>query len=124
VTFCHHATKVYARRDAKSAASIRADFNRLRGAATVTERREIYFSGRVQGVGFRYTARAIAARLPVTGFVENLPDGRVLLIVEGGPETITKLVTAIQAELERYIVDCDTKVQAATGEFSDFYIRR
>lgn len=88
------------------------------------ERREIYFSGRVQGVGFRYTARAIAGRLPVKGFVENLPDGRVLLVVEGSPETLTKLVTAIQSELDRYIENCDTHVRAATGEFSDFYIRR
>src|SRR5690349_7212233 len=37
------------------------------------ERREVHYSGRVQGVGFRYTARSIAQLFPVTGYVKNLP---------------------------------------------------
>ena len=36
--------------------------------------KQVIFRGRVQGVGFRYTARRIAARYDVTGFVRNLPD--------------------------------------------------
>ena len=51
-------------------------------AGNENEQREIYYSGRVQGIGFRYTARSIAAGRRVTGFVRNLPDGRVHLIVE------------------------------------------
>ena len=47
--------------------------------------REVYYAGNVQGVGFRYTARCAAAGLDVTGFVRNLPDGRVHLVVEGPP---------------------------------------
>ena len=45
-------------------------------------RREVYFSGQVQGVGFRYTVMRIASTLEVTGHVRNLPDGRVQLIAE------------------------------------------
>ena len=49
------------------------------------ERRVVHYSGRVQGVGFRYTVRTLATRFAVTGFVRNLADGRVQLVVEGGP---------------------------------------
>ena len=44
----------------------------------------MYFSGHVQGVGFRYTTRSVASRFAVTGYVRNLPDGRVELVAEGG----------------------------------------
>jgi acylphosphatase len=88
------------------------------------ERREIYFSGRVQGVGFRFTTRAIAQRMPVVGFVENLRDARVLLVVEGTPDTLDRLVAAIDAELNRYIESVDIQVRPTTGEFTTFEIRR
>ena len=67
------------------------------------ERREIVFSGRVQGVGFRYTTRAIATRFPVRGFVKNLADGRVLLVTEGSAATLDRLVAAVEAEMDRHI---------------------
>ena len=47
------------------------------------ERRTYLFTGRVQGVGFRYTARRAAAGRDVTGFIRNLDDGRVELVMEG-----------------------------------------
>jgi len=50
--------------------------------------RHIIFSGYVQGVGFRFTARQIARRYNLTGFVRNLPDGRVEMLVQGQPEDI------------------------------------
>lgn len=87
-------------------------------------RREIRFSGRVQGVGFRYTTRAIAARYDVTGFVQNLPDGRVLLVAEGREQTLDELVAAIAAEMDRYIQHIDSTTGPATGEFGAFEIRR
>jgi acylphosphatase len=43
----------------------------------------VFYSGQVQGVGFRYTAKTVAAGFEVTGTVRNLPDGRVELIAEG-----------------------------------------
>jgi acylphosphatase len=41
--------------------------------------RQVFYSGHVQGVGFRYTVRNIASGYEVTGWVKNLPDGRVEL---------------------------------------------
>src|SRR4029079_16800556 len=63
------------------------------------ERRQVYYSGRVQGVGFRYTARQIAGRFAVTGFVENLGDGRVHLIVEGETREIDRFLAELSSAL-------------------------
>ena len=87
------------------------------------QRREIYYSGRVQGVGFRYTTRDIAARFDVSGFVENLPDGRVLLVVEGTPSTLDRFVGAVEAEMHRFIQDAHKTVGPAKNEFTGFAIR-
>jgi len=91
---------------------------------TSVQRREIYFSGRVQGVGFRYTTRDIATRHAVTGFVQNLADGRVLLVAEGEPAELDRLVAAVNAELARHITAVDSHRRTATGEFVNFEIRR
>ena len=52
-------------------------------------RRRLVYHGRVQGVGFRYTARSIARRHPVSGWVRNLPAGTVELLVEAGADVPT-----------------------------------
>lgn len=88
------------------------------------ERREIAFSGRVQGVGFRYTTREIAARFDVQGFVQNLADGRVLLVVEGPSDQVQRFVDELAAELARYIVAAQSTTHQPTGEFTNFEIRR
>ena len=46
-------------------------------------RMQVLYSGRVQGVGFRYTVKTVATGFEVTGTVRNLPDGRVELVAEG-----------------------------------------
>jgi acylphosphatase len=46
-------------------------------------RLRVLYSGTVQGVGFRYTARGVASGFEVTGSVRNLPDGTVELVAEG-----------------------------------------
>jgi len=56
------------------------------------QRRACYFSGRVQGVGFRCTAHNIAIQHNVTGFVRNLPDGRVEIEVEGDRDAVEALL--------------------------------
>lgn len=89
-----------------------------------SERRVVHYSGRVQGVGFRYTARGLAQRYDVYGYVENLPDGRVLLVVEGDPSKLDRLIHAIAAEMERFIRNTQTDVLPASGEFADFQVRR
>jgi acylphosphatase len=85
--------------------------------------REIYYAGNVQGVGFRYTARSLAAGLNVTGFVRNLPDGRVHLVVEGPSGDIAELLAAIRAEMGYYIRETDETERAATGRFGAFEVR-
>lgn len=86
------------------------------------ERREVLYRGRVQGVGFRYTTQKVAARFDVTGFVQNLPDGRVLVVAEGQPREIDRFLQAIMAHLGHYIVDVETRVLPAIGQFSGFGI--
>ncbi len=57
----------------------------------------VRFTGRVQGVGFRFETARIAHDLPVTGYVRNEPDGSVELLVEGSPEAARQLLEEIQA---------------------------
>lgn len=87
------------------------------------ERREVYFSGRVQGVGFRYTTRDVAARFDVRGFVQNVRDGRVLLVVEGVPGVVDRFVAAVEAAMGRYVECAQRTVLPATNEFTRFEIR-
>ena len=51
-------------------------------------RLQVFYSGRVQGVGFRHTVKQVAAGYDVTGTVRNLPDGRVELVAEGEREEL------------------------------------
>jgi len=88
-----------------------------------TERREVLFSGRVQGVGFRYTARGVAGRFAVLGYVRNLPDGRVQLVVEGQAAEVDRFIQALSEEMGRHISSVDSTRSAAGGEFADFSVR-
>ncbi|MGQ9505367.1 MAG: acylphosphatase [Thermogutta sp.] len=87
------------------------------------EQREIYFSGMVQGVGFRYTTRQIATDYRVTGYVQNLPDGRVHLVVEGDPQELDRFIAEIYRHFEGYIDSAETQRRPATGQFQRFFIR-
>ncbi len=88
------------------------------------ERRVILFSGHVQGVGFRYQVRTAALELPVKGFVRNLNDGRVELVVEAKPADIDRLVSDIRDRMSDYIQHVENRVESSTGEFLAFEIRR
>ena len=85
--------------------------------------KHVLFRGHVQGVGFRYTARQIAQQYNVAGFVRNLPDGRVHLVVEGSAGEIDRFLDAIQAEMRRYIATTQQTAGPATGRFNAFEIR-
>jgi acylphosphatase len=56
----------------------------------------IFYSGRVQGVGFRYTAKNVAMGFEITGSVRNLPDGRVELLAEGQKEELEAFRLALR----------------------------
>jgi acylphosphatase len=67
----------------------------VRGSARMRAKR-IHFEGRVQGVGFRYQTKQIAMGFEVTGWVRNLPDGRVEMEVMGPEEEVEAFLTAIE----------------------------
>lgn len=87
------------------------------------QRRACYFSGRVQGVGFRCTAHNIAIQHNVSGFVRNLPDGRVEMVMEGPPQEIEEVVNELNHRLDGFIKHVDQDIQPPTGEFQHFYIK-
>ena len=65
---------------------------------------QIFFEGRVQGVGFRYCVRQLACGFEVSGWVRNLPDGRVELQACGDAEELERFVEAIrESELKSHI---------------------
>jgi acylphosphatase len=88
------------------------------------ERRRIYFSGRVQGVGFRYTTERLSRDYDVKGYVRNLPDGRVELLVEGEWSAISEFLTSIVTEMEPYFHDIASETEPLDEQTMDgFRIR-
>jgi acylphosphatase len=86
-------------------------------------RAHVFYTGRVQGVGFRYTAESIAERAALTGWVKNLPDGRVELVCEGAKEKINALLSEIkESSLGIYIKKIDCQWEEPTDEFKDFRV--
>lgn len=82
-----------------------------------------YFSGTVQGVGFRFTAVRLAEELGVAGFVRNLPDGRVELLAEAEEEILSDFIRKIRnGFLGRYIEGADIRWLEPTHEFQGFDI--
>ena len=85
----------------------------------------VIYSGQVQGVGFRYTAKTVATGFDLTGIVRNLPDGRVELIVEGQRGELAAFRAAIRdAGLAGFIRDEKVDWGDATNEFRGFEIVR
>src|SRR5262245_52973054 len=70
----------------------------LTGACAAADKtaRMVHYSGQVQGVGFRLATVRIARDYPVTGWVKNLKDGRVQLVVEGPEEGVDKFLKAVR----------------------------
>jgi acylphosphatase len=85
-------------------------------------RLHVLFSGTVQGVGFRYTARNVARRHEVTGFVRNLSDGRVEVVAEGEREEVLNFVADIEREMEGYITRAEKALTKSQKEFTSFGI--
>ena len=88
------------------------------------ERRRVHFSGRVQGVGFRFTCQSLSRDFEVAGFVRNLPDGRVELVAEGDRLEVDQFLTAIHREMGSYIRDVDAESEPlGATPLSGFTIR-
>ncbi len=91
--------------------------------AVKRKRMQVFYSGRVQGVGFRYTVRTAANGFEVTGTVRNLPDGRVELVAEGAKDELDAFLHAIrQSGLEHFIQNEEVNWAEAENEFRGFEI--
>jgi acylphosphatase len=88
---------------------------------TATER--IIYAGHVQGVGFRYTVRSIARRYPVKGYVKNLTDGSVELVVQARPDAINGLLADVARQFDGNIHHCERRPIQAAETFTTFEIR-
>lgn len=88
-----------------------------------SERLTAYFSGSVQGVGFRFTALRISESYQVTGYIRNLPDGRVELVAEGEKKELDEFFRAIKKRMSSYIRDVDERHAPAKEDFKTFVIR-
>ena len=85
--------------------------------------RQVFYEGRVHGVGFRYTVKRIAAGFEVTGWVRNLPDGRVELQAGGEIEEVEAFLLAIrESELHSFIKDEKQHVLAPVAGVKGFEI--
>lgn len=87
------------------------------------QRRMCYYSGTVQGVGFRYSTQQVARGHAVTGFVRNLSDGRVEVIVEGTAAEIDAFLGGVARRMGNNIDAVDSQTAPATGEFTGFDVR-
>ncbi len=89
------------------------------------QRLHILYTGRVQGVGFRYTTKTVACGFDVTGEVRNLSDGRVELVAEGARPELEEFQKAIQdSEVGRFVRQEEVAWSAAKNEFRGFEIVR
>lgn len=85
-------------------------------------RQRIIYSGRVQGVGFRYTTQRLARGVAVAGFVRNLPNGNVELVVEGTAAEIQRLCDLVAQAMAENIGGTEV-VQETPEGLSGFTIR-
>jgi len=84
----------------------------------------VYYSGDVQGVGFRATAVSISRRHPtVRGWVRNLPDGRVELLADGTPKAVQAFLDEISFRMSEYIAATECFERDAKQELAGFHIR-
>ena len=89
------------------------------------KRLQIVYSGRVQGVRFRHSAKTVAMGFEVTGVVKNLPDGRVELICEGEEVELEAFRQAIRdAGFRRLIRNEEVVVDVPQNDFRGFEIVR
>ncbi len=85
-------------------------------------RMNCWFEGHVQGVGFRYQTMGVAKGFEVSGTVQNLPDGRVLLCAEGEEAEVLAFQGAVADELKSYIRKSEIKTDSGPRTCQGFRI--
>lgn len=82
-----------------------------------------FFSGSVQGVGFRYTSEHLSRQFQVTGYVKNLSDGRVELVAEGEESELVRFLTTIrESRMGGYIRGLETSWDEPRNCYQSFGI--
>lgn len=84
--------------------------------------KRVIYTGRVQGVGFRYTAQRVAQGFSVTGYVKNLPNGAVELVAEGEADIVQMFLAAVAQRMAGYITEARESDASRSG-FRDFSIQ-
>jgi acylphosphatase len=87
-----------------------------------TQRIHVFFSGNVQGVGFRQTVRTYALELGLVGWVKNLEDQRVEMVAEGSEADLNLLLGKVCSEFE--VKKADVKKEKPEGKLKGFEIVR
>lgn len=83
----------------------------------------VFFTGHVQGVGFRYSTLQVAKEFEVTGYVSNLADGRVQLEVEGRKADVQDFIVAVEEKMHGYIRKTERSGKSRAPQFTGFTIR-
>jgi acylphosphatase len=88
-----------------------------------TKRMRVIFSGRVQGIGFRYTVCRVAESFAIAGYVRNLPGGDVELVAEGTEQELVDFLNGIRgAPTGRYVNREQVRWTTASGKYDRFGI--
>ena len=83
----------------------------------------VYYSGHVQGIGFRYTLADIAKQHNVAGWVKNLEDSRVEVVAEADEEALKSFLQEASQYFFREIKEASVEWLPASGEFREFSIK-
>jgi len=83
----------------------------------------VFFTGHVQGVGFRYQTLQIAKEFEVSGYVMNLVDGRVQMEAEGFEDEINAFISELEDRLDGYIRNTEVRSTRRASQFRGFDIR-
>ena len=87
------------------------------------ECRNLYYSGQVQGVGFRWTACRIAGSYDITGYVRNLPDGKVEIMAEGEVMELDAFLEELRSSMGVHIRNVTCQICPVTNAFKTFGVR-
>jgi len=86
-------------------------------------RLQVWYAGRVQGVGFRYKTVQVASGYDVSGYVENLDDGRVRLVAVGSKEEVRAFADKLADIMRDFIRSYDEREDLTEEKYSGFQIR-
>jgi acylphosphatase len=101
-----------------------SQLNPERRPESVKIKAHVIVTGKVQGVFYRAETASKARRLGLTGWVRNLPDGRVEAIFEGEETNVQKIIDFCRrGPPNAYVVDVDVRRQECKDEFDDFTVR-